>query len=109
MEELNIVKKTKVDQENLIKELKADSDRFISLAGATADLSEMQKLVVKANSFMETAKKEVVIAGYAFSIEKMEEDGTHAEREFELAVEEHHEVPMNVKDVASTVQRWFAN
>lgn len=41
----------------LIKRLDADADKFVSKAGITDDVVEMQKLLTKANSFEQSVKK----------------------------------------------------
>ena len=56
-EELSIIKRKKVEMEGLVKELNADADKFISRADTTEDVVELKKLVAKANSFKDSAKK----------------------------------------------------
>ena len=75
IEELNIVKKRKIDEESLIKQLKDHSDKLIIETGETSDVTQMESLVVKANSFKKTAEeKEKILVDYASFIEKMEEE-----------------------------------
>ena len=75
IEDLNIVKKKKTDEESLIKQLKGDSDKCVLQAGETSDVVEMRSLVVKASSFKKTVEeKEKKLTDYASSIEKMEEE-----------------------------------
>ena len=75
IEELNIVKKRKIDEESLVKQLKDDSTRLIIEAGETSNVAQMQSLVVKGSSFKKTGeKKEKILVDYASSIEKMEEE-----------------------------------
>ena len=72
-EELSIIKRKKVEMEDLVKELDADADKFVSKAGSTDDVVEMKKLVTKANSFIQSAKeKKKAIAELKSTIEKME-------------------------------------
>ena len=75
IEELNIVKKKKTDEEVLIVQLKRDLDKFVSQAGEYENPAEMKKLVVKANSFKKTAEeKERKLTDYSVSIEEMEQE-----------------------------------
>ena len=55
--ELSIIKRKKVEMEDLVKELDADADKFVSKAGSPDDVVEMKKLVTKANSFKQSAKE----------------------------------------------------
>ena len=72
---MNIVKKRKIDEESLIKQLKDHSDKLILETGETSDVTQMESLVVKANSFKKTAEeKEKILVDYASFIEKMEEE-----------------------------------
>ena len=74
-EELAIIKKNKVEMEDLVKELDADADKFVSRAGATDNVVEMKKFVTKANSFKQSAKeKRDTIAEFKSTIGKMEEE-----------------------------------
>lgn len=49
-QEFLVVKRKKVEMEDLVKELDADADKFVLEAGITDDILEMKKLVTKANS-----------------------------------------------------------
>ena len=55
--ELSIIKSKKGAILGLIKRLDADADKFVSKAGITDDVVEMQKLLTKANSFEQSVKK----------------------------------------------------
>ena len=48
-QEFLVVKRKKVEMEDLVKELDADADKFVLEAGITDDILEMKKLVTKAN------------------------------------------------------------
>ena len=75
IEELNIVKKRKFDEESLIKQLKDVSDKLIIEAGEASDLAQMKSLVVEASSFKKTAEeKEKILVDYASFLEKMKEE-----------------------------------
>ena len=75
IEELNIVKKRKIDEESLIKQLKDDLDKLIIEAGETSDVAQMKLSVVEASSFKKTTEeKENILVDYTSSIEKMEEE-----------------------------------
>ena len=74
-EELSIIKRKKVEMEDLIKELDADADKFVSNASMTEDVVERKKLVRKASSFKTSAKeKRKTIGEFGSTIEKMEEE-----------------------------------
>ena len=74
-EELSIIKKKKVEMEDLAKELDADADKFISKAGDTEIVVEMKTFVTKANAFKKSAKeKRDAIAEFKSTIGKMEEE-----------------------------------
>ena len=77
IEELNIVKKRKIDEESLIKKLKDDSHKLIIEAGERSDVAQKSSLVVKVfqevQSFKKTAEeREKILVDYASSIEKVE-------------------------------------
>ena len=57
IEELNIVKKKKTDEQSLIKQLESDSDNFVLQAGETSDVADMRSLVMKASSLKKTAEE----------------------------------------------------
>ena len=72
-EELSVVKRKKVEMEDLMKELDADADKFVSDAGITDEMVEMKKLVTKANSFKQSVEeKKKQIHELEAAIEKIE-------------------------------------
>ena len=72
---MTIVKKKKVDMENLLKELDDDADKYLSKANKSEDLVGMKKLVAKADSFKKSAKEKIkVVDEYGMTIQKMEEE-----------------------------------
>ena len=75
LEELDIVKKKKTDEQRLIKRLKSDSDKFVLQIGETSDVAEIRSLVVKASSLKKTGEEnEKRLADYASSIKRVEEE-----------------------------------
>ena len=63
IEELNIVKKRKIDEESFIKQLKDDLDKLIIKTGEMSDVAQMKSLAVKDSSFKKAAEeKEKILA-----------------------------------------------
>ena len=72
-EEVSVVKRKKVETEDLVKELHADADKFVSEAGITDAMVEMKKFVTKVNSFKQSVKeKKKQIHELETTVEKME-------------------------------------
>ena len=73
MEELNVLKKQKTDDEALVKSLQTDSDKLILEAGKTSDTDKMRVWVMEVNSFKKTAKElEEKITKYDTSIKHIQ-------------------------------------
>ena len=76
-EDLTVIKKKKIEMENLVEELDTDADKILSLANKTDDFGEMKKLVAKADSFKKSAKeKKKTVDGYCSTIKSLEEELT---------------------------------
>ena len=72
-EEMSVVKRKKVEMEDLVKELDADAGKFVSEADIADGMVEMKKLIKKVNSFKQSVKeKRKQIHELETAIEKME-------------------------------------
>ena len=75
MEELNVLKKQKTDDEALVKSLQTDSDKLILEAGKTSDTDKMRVWVMEVNSFKKTVMElEEKITKYDTSIKHIQNE-----------------------------------